>query len=114
MLRRLVNTNTTEFKKPSSREAAETAAPAEQTRPAPEARQPATTPPAGGNGSGLTNSGAGNGSAVASGAPASSTRPVDDGGFLHRTATGDNSYAAFSSDKFTEVKMSIHQQLLTR
>jgi pilus assembly protein CpaF len=105
MLRRLVSTNTTEFKKPPAKSAPEPALPVEAARPV------ASAPPASENGSGESGSGLINTTASA-GNVQTNGGPADSGGFLDRNAATDNSYATFSSDKFTEIKMMIHQQLL--
>ncbi len=112
MLRRLVNSNTAEFKKPPAKAAPKPAKSAEPSQPAGEEDQTATAAPTSENGSGLISAKAKAGNAEASGGPVNDGGSIDSGGFLDRNAATDGSYATFSSDKHTELKMLIHQQLL--
>ncbi len=109
MLRRLVSSNTVEFKKPpappapATETADEPSVPAEETEAAP--------PLDNGNGADLAP--APESSVISENGigPAAAVSDVDPNGFA-RAPASDKSYATFSSDKHTELKMLLHQQLL--
>ena len=110
MLRRLVSTNTVEFKKPPAPEASETAAPIEPALPA-TGSESAPEQPAGKNGSGLIEANR-SAAAIPTREGPENGAAAENSGFANRAVTSDNSYAKFSSDKHTELKMLVHQQLL--
>lgn len=113
MLRRLVNSNTVEFKKPPAKAAPEPAESAAPAQPASKDDQTATAAPVSESGSGLISAKANDGAVETSDGQANGGSPiVDPSGFLKQGAATDDSYATFSSDKNTELKMLIHQQLL--
>ena len=89
MLRRLVSTNTVEFKKPPTPEASETAAPIEPALPA-TGSESAPEQPAGKNGSGLIEANR-SAAAIPTRERPENGAAAENSGFANRAVTSDNS-----------------------
>lgn len=106
MLRRLVGSDSVEFKKSPAPSAPEQpSSPSETVRPAAPQREGAM--PTGGGASVEKPSASENGGSAENG-----DGGAGQGGFLNRNVAAASSYAKFSSDKHTELKMLLHQKLL--
>jgi len=112
MLRRLVNSKTAEFKKPPTKATPESAASAAPAQKASKDDTTAAAAPMSDNGSGLISTETKAGAAETSDVPANGKGTIDASGVSDGRAATDNSPVTFSSDKHTELKMQIHQQLL--
>ena len=112
MLRRLVSSNTVEFKKPPVPEAPEPSESVEPSMPAVAGKRAATDAPARESGSGLLSATETAGDAAPNGDLTNGGGTADYGSVPNRRAIADDTYVKFTSDKHTELKMLIHQQLL--
>ncbi len=112
MLRRLVSSNTVEFKKPPVPEAPEPSESVEPSVPAVAGERTATDAPVRESASGLRSATGTAGDEAPNGGLTNGGGTADYGSVPNRRAIADNTYVKFTSDKHTELKMLIHQQLL--